>query len=192
MKFKRTIRYEGELDRSLYYYMLSLPEGERIIRCIQCGTCSGVCPLSIYMDFTPRKLIALVREGFSMDVLSSFTIWLCSSCYACTVSCPQEIKITEIMYALKRKAIEEGVYPRRFPVPVLAREFFQMVLRNGRSSESLLVLNLILKTNISKALSYVPLGLKLLKTRRLSLKKERTPGASEVKAILEGLKEGGP
>ena len=192
MKFKRTIRYEGELDRSLYYQMLSQPEGEGIIRCIQCGTCSGVCPLSIYMDFTPRKLVALVREGFSRDVLSSFTIWLCASCYACTVSCPQEIKITEIMYALKRKAIEEGIYPRRFPVPVLAKEFFHMVLKNGRSSEALLVLKLILKTNILRAISYAPLGLKLLKTRRLSLKREKTPGVSEVKAILQGLKEGTP
>ncbi len=189
MKIQRTIKYEGELDRSLLTYLFSLPEGEHIKRCIQCGTCSGVCPLSIYMDFTPRKLVALVREGFSQEVLSSFTIWLCSSCYSCTVSCPQQIPITEIMYALKRKAIEEGAYPRRFPVPVLAREFYRMVFKNGRNSEALLVLRLILKTSLLKALSYMPLGLKLLRSGRFSLKKERISRPSGVRKLLKAARE---
>ncbi len=191
MKLRRTVKYEGELDRSLYYFMLSFPEGEGLQRCIQCGTCSGVCPLSIYMDYTPRRLVALIREGFSKEVLSSFSIWLCSSCYACTVACPQEIKITEIMYALKRRAIEKRIYPRRFPVTVLAREFFRMVLKNGRSSEALLVAKLILKTSLLRAFSFAPLGLKLLKTRRLSFAVEKTEGAKEVRKLLQSLKEVG-
>lgn len=189
MLIKRTVKYEGELDRSILEYVISIPGGQRVLDCIQCGTCSGTCPLSIYMDFTPRRIIALLREGFKSEVLSSFTIWLCSSCYSCTVACPQEIKITDIMYALKRKAIKESVYPRSFPVPVLAREFFNMVKRDGRATESLLVMKLLLKTGILKAFSYAPLGLKLLRTGRLSFKRERIKGVAQVEKLIRTVEE---
>ena len=43
------------------------------------------------------------------------------------MECPREIRITDIMYALKQRAIQEGIYPKRFPIPVLAREFSEMV-----------------------------------------------------------------
>lgn len=189
MLIKRTVKYEGELDRSILEYVISIPGGQKVLDCIQCGTCSGTCPLSIYMDYTPRRIIALLREGFKNEILSSFTIWLCSSCYSCTVACPQEIKITDIMYALKRKAIKEKVYPRSFPVPVLAREFFNMVKRDGRTTESLLVMKLLFKTGILKAFSYAPLGMKLLKTGRLSFKRERIKGVSYVEKIIKAVEE---
>ncbi len=189
MQIKRTVKYEGELDRSILEYVISIPGGQKVLDCIQCGTCSGTCPLSIYMDFTPRRIIALLREGFKSEVLSSFTIWLCSSCYSCTVACPQEIKITDIMYALKRKAIEEKVYPRNFPVPVLAREFFKMVRRDGRTTESILVMKLLFKTGILKAFSYAPLGLKLFRTGRLSFKRERIKGVAQVEKLMKAVEE---
>jgi len=189
MSIKRTVKYEGELDRSILAYVMSMPGGERVIDCIQCGTCSGVCPVSIYMDYTPRRIVGFIREGFKEEALSSFTIWLCASCYSCTVACPQEVKITEIMYALKRKAIQERKYPRSFPVPVLAREFYKMVKRDGRTTEALLVLKLILKTGIMKAFSYAPLGLNLLKKGRLSFKRERIKGVAHVEKLLKAAEE---
>jgi len=56
--------------------------GEKLFECIQCGTCTGICPVSEYMDHTPRQIIGLARQGFRREVLSSRTIWLCASCYA--------------------------------------------------------------------------------------------------------------
>ena len=144
---RRRIKYEAELDPGFAREIAATPGGEKLFSCIQCGTCSGTCPVSIYMDQTPRKIVAMTREGFKDEVLHSFTIWLCASCYACTVECPKQIKITDLMYALKQKAIKERVYPKRFPIPVLAREFFSVVLRRGRNTESWLLVRLFLKTN---------------------------------------------
>jgi heterodisulfide reductase subunit C len=128
------------------------------------------------MDYTPRRVIAMTRAGFRDEVLASNTIWLCASCYSCTVECPKEIRITDIMYSLKRKAIEDRVYPKRFPIPVLAREFFKSVLSTGRSNEGRIVTWMWLKTKPLKLLSQAMLGLKLLRRGRLSVRKESMEG----------------
>lgn len=144
-RVRRQISYEAELDPRFGEAIMAIPGGEKLLSCIQCGTCSGACPLSPYMDYTPRRIIAMTRAGFKGEVLSCISIWLCASCYACTVECPKGIPITDVMYALKRRAIQDGIYPRHFPTPVLAREFFNVVRKRGRNSEALVILRLYLR-----------------------------------------------
>lgn len=183
----RQIKYQEELDPGFLKEIEALEGGENLRNCIQCGTCSGICPMSIYMDIPPRQIIAMVREGFKDEVLSSFTIWLCASCYACSVHCPEQIKITDIMYALKRKAIEEKKYPKRFPIPVLSKEFFNMVIKSGRNSELRLILRVWMKVNIAKLFSFTGLGLDLLRTKRISLKQDRIKNNKELAIIMDNL-----
>ena len=137
---ERTIKYQRDVDPGWTHQVSERPGCESLLACMQCGTCSGACPLSIYMDLSPRRIMALVREGFRTEALKSQTIWLCASCYACGVHCPQKIKITDVMYSLKREAIASGLFPRHFPIPVLAREFYKMVKQRGRNAEFWLVL----------------------------------------------------
>jgi heterodisulfide reductase subunit C len=108
--------------------------------------------------------MALTRAG--CEVLESQTIWLCASCYACSVECPRQIRITDIMYELKQRAIRTGVYPKHLPTPVLAREFGNMVARQGRITESYLVMLLYLKTNWIEAMGNWRLGLGLIQRGR--------------------------
>ena len=171
--FKKKLKYEQFFDRGFAHKVSETPWGKDLFDCIQCGACTGICPTSIYMDYAPRRIVAMVREGMKEDVLKSFTIWLCSSCYACTVNCPQKIKITDIMYGLKRMAIEEGYYPKKFPIPVLAKSFFDMAKTNGRTTEFILASKLMFKTGLGKCFSYLPIGLDLMRTGRMSLKTER-------------------
>jgi heterodisulfide reductase subunit C len=139
------------------------------------------------MDYTPRQVMALARADFKNEVLRSHTIWLCASCYACTVECPQQIRITDIMYELKQRAIHEGVYPKRFPIPVLAREFDTMVRRNGRITELVLVLRLFLKTSWRAALGNWRMGIDLLRTGRLSVKTERIRARGDLARMLDAV-----
>jgi heterodisulfide reductase subunit C len=184
MQVQRTIKYEADRVRGFADEIMSLAGCDQLKSCIQCGTCSGTCPLSIYMDHTPRQIMALVRADFKHEVLRSRTIWLCASCYACTVECPRNIRITDIMYALKQRAIQEGVYPRRFPIPVLAHEFSAMARRYGRITETLLVLRLFLKSNWTALLRSWRLGLGLLRTGRFSLRRERITGRQQLEQML--------
>lgn len=185
MKLDRTIRYQADSDAAFGRQVMQVPGCERLKDCIQCGTCSGVCPLSIYMDYTPRQLMALTREGFRREVLASQTIWLCASCYACSVECPRQIRITDIMYELKQRAIRDGVYPKHLPTPILAKEFAAMVRRNGRITESFLVMLLYLKTSWIEALGNWRLGLGLMTKGRFPLKPEGIRHQADLARMLD-------
>lgn len=190
LQIQRTIKYESDRSAGFGREVMKVPGCERLESCIQCGTCSGVCPLSIYMDHTPRQVMELTRSDFKDDVLRSHTIWLCASCYACTVECPREIRITDIMYELKQRAIHEGIYPKRFPIPVLAHEFYKMVRKNGRITELLLVMRLFAKTSWMAALGNWRMGLDLFRTGRLSIKPEQIQRREELTRMLDAVHDG--
>jgi quinone-modifying oxidoreductase, subunit QmoC len=185
MKLERAIRYQADSDPEFGRQVMQVPGCERLKDCIQCGTCSGVCPLSIYMDYTPRLIMALTREGFKTEVLGSQTIWLCASCYACSVECPRQIRITDIMYELKQRAIQAGTAPRHLPTPVLAREFAGMVTRQGRITESLLVMRLYLKTSWIQAASNWRLGLGLIRRGRFPVGRDRIRNPKALARMLD-------
>jgi quinone-modifying oxidoreductase subunit QmoC len=186
----RRIKYEVELDHNFGEHIAAHAYGQRLMSCIQCGTCSATCPLSHYMDYTPRKVIAMTREGFKEEVLNSLTIWLCASCYSCVVQCPRQIHITDVMYALKREAIASGYFPRGLPIPVLAKAFFNLVRRNGRNTESWLLVNLYMRTNPFKMFKESLLGLRLLLAGRMSLKPDRIKRRAELSTILNAVVAG--
>jgi heterodisulfide reductase subunit C len=181
---RRTIKYESDRVKGFGREVMSVPGCEQLENCIQCGTCSGLCPLSIYMDSTPRQVMELTRSDFKNEVLRSTTIWLCASCYACTVECPKQIRITDIMYELKQRAIHEGFYPKRFPIPVLAQEFYKMSRKRGRVTENFLATIMFLKTNVLAAIGMWRLGLNLLIRGRFPLKLEGIKRKGELERMM--------
>ena len=68
-------------------------------------------------------------------VVKSNTIWLCTSCYSCTVRCPAGIKITDIMYELKRMAIKYDLAPKDGKNPAMTKYFVDNVHKHGRNHE---------------------------------------------------------
>ncbi len=186
LEYKREIKYQREADTEWAHRIRKLPGCERLYSCIQCGTCSSTCPLSIYMDYTPRRIIQLVKEGFRQDALTSKTIWLCSSCYSCTARCPQDIKVTDIMYALKREAMKNGLYPRRFPISVLSKVFYDIVRHSGYNNEFWLMLKLGLFTNPLGLLKMSGLGWNLFRTGRLNpLEHRQVEGLDQLKCLAK-------
>ena len=104
----KVIRFE-DLDPNFKYEIQAEPNGEFITRCYACGTCTASCPVrSIEETFNPRRIIHMALLGMKEQVLSSEFVWLCSTCYACYERCPQDVRITEMMNALKNLAVKNG------------------------------------------------------------------------------------
>jgi Fe-S oxidoreductase len=78
----------------IHQFVETVPEGERIRLCLQCGACSGACPFGFVMAYPPHGMIAMLRAGLLEDLLDNDTAWMCVSCYACTQVCPANIPVT--------------------------------------------------------------------------------------------------
>ncbi|RKX41074.1 MAG: heterodisulfide reductase [Thermotogae bacterium] len=99
----------SELDKNFKYEVAKQPGGEHLLRCFACGTCTASCPVrEIDEKYNPRKIIRMVLLGMRDEVLKSDFVWLCSTCYACYERCPQDVRFTDIMTALKNIAIKNG------------------------------------------------------------------------------------
>ncbi|MFX1265679.1 MAG: (Fe-S)-binding protein [Promethearchaeota archaeon] len=83
-------------------------ECQEIQGCIQCGVCTGACPLSEYGSLIPRKLIGMVREELD-EALDAFD--KCLLCGQCQMFCPAAINIREVLLALRRGAFQMGKVP---------------------------------------------------------------------------------
>jgi len=162
-------RSDTELRALFLEQVDAVPAGERIKRCIQCGTCTGSCPVSYTMDISPRELIADFRAGEMERIMKSRTIWICASCYACTTRCPSGIRITDTIYALKRTAMEKHLVSTAPQVQTLANLFIDNLMKYGRLHEGTLIRRYYTKTGIHKFLGLIPLGRKMWKTKRLAM-----------------------
>ncbi|MEK6732342.1 MAG: 4Fe-4S dicluster domain-containing protein [Candidatus Omnitrophota bacterium] len=122
--------------RSPFLKTLEKDCGEKVSRCYQCGKCSAGCPISFQMDYLPNQIIRMVQLGMEKQVLSSKTIWLCASCLTCTVRCPREIDIAEIMDYLRRRAYKKHMIPLdETEIPLFNKIFLRNIELFGRLYE---------------------------------------------------------
>jgi heterodisulfide reductase subunit C len=171
------------------------PGGEHILACIQCGTCTGSCPMADQMEYPPRKIIAMVRAGMRDEVLSSNSMWFCLSCYTCTARCPRGVKPTEIAHALESLANQHGFSIRGTSTPSLYRSFVSSIKGNGRVHE----LGMMVKYYLSilpklilhpvDTIKMAPVGWKLWSRKRLPLMPTRVKGKGELSRIVRKFAE---
>jgi quinone-modifying oxidoreductase, subunit QmoC len=180
---QQTVLYEDAMKLDFLEEVYKTPGGEKIKHCIQCGTCSGSCPVSWAMEQSPRQIFAMIRAGMRDKVLDSLTIWTCASCYQCASRCPQKIKITDVMYTLKRIAMREN-RKRSKNVRLFSEKFFNLVNKQGRNSETALMMGYMLATNPFGSIGYAPIGLKLFTRGRMTFGKDRIKGIDGLRRLI--------
>ncbi|MDP2917823.1 MAG: 4Fe-4S dicluster domain-containing protein [Dehalococcoidia bacterium] len=147
---------------------LVAPDREKLLTCIQCGTCTASCPTAHAMDYTPRQLWRLIQLGLKEEVLSCNSFWLCTACYSCTSRCPRGIACTKTMFTLKRMALSTGV-AKRHATAHFYEAFTETVRRHGRIHDVELMTIFFNKSKRLQAISYTRLGLTLWRKGKVSL-----------------------
>ena len=163
--------------------LAATPGNSRLDMCIQCGTCGGSCPSGADMAHTPRQLFAMIRADMRDAVLRSNTPWYCVACYFCTVRCPQEVHITDVMYTLKSMAIREKRYDDA-TAPDFSQTFIGYIVNYGRSFEFGLATRHNLRHRPFQLPSMVPMGLGMLTKGRMDLTPQSIEGLDQLRAIL--------
>ncbi|MCK7469438.1 MAG: hypothetical protein MZU95_00560 [Desulfomicrobium escambiense] len=137
----RDVVAEYKLDHDFLSEIYALPGGREIKKCIQCGTCSSSCPLSYVMDHGPRKMFSLIRAGFRDEVLSSNTIWFCSSVLHLRGEVPERHQ-DHRRHVRAEEARRQGGENERQEGGRSSKNFARMVNTYGRNHETELMARL--------------------------------------------------
>jgi heterodisulfide reductase subunit C/nitrate reductase gamma subunit len=88
-------------------------QAESFWGCVQCTTCTGVCPVvavsedpSRDLDLTPQQIMNLLRMGLKKQTLGARMVWSCTTCYKCQEHCPQGVPVADILYELRQLGAE--------------------------------------------------------------------------------------
>ena len=150
----------------------NVEEGHWVKMCMQCGVCSGSCPMGPYWDHPPQELFMMIRANKREEVLSSTSMWMCTSCYNCIARCPRGLPITHIMHGLATYAKRLGLVPKEQPTAKFAQKFWDNLTKKGRVNELTLGLALYFMNGfgegIKVALANKDLGLNLMKANRMN------------------------
>lgn len=128
-------------------------EGEWVKVCMQCGVCSGSCPLGPHWDHPPQEIFMMIRAGKRDEVLQSSSMWMCTSCYNCIARCPRELPITHIMHGLAHYAKRIGVAPKEQPTAKFAQLFWDNLTKTGRVNELKLGVSLYFMNGIAEGIN---------------------------------------
>ncbi len=86
---------------------------EGLKACLNCGTCTAICPAAEFYDYHPRVIVDIVQTKDDKkieDLLKSETIWYCGECMSCKTRCPRGNAPGLIIMALRALSQELGYF----------------------------------------------------------------------------------
>ena len=88
---------------------------EGLKACINCGTCTAICPAAEFYNYDPRSITDMVQsedDDTIMQLLESEAIWYCGECMSCVTRCPRNNAPGLIIMALRSLSMDEGYFIR--------------------------------------------------------------------------------
>jgi len=65
--------------------------------------------MSSAADLLPNQVMRLIQLGLEEDIANCKAIWLCASCFTCTVRCPKGVDISRVMEALRVITLRKNI-----------------------------------------------------------------------------------
>ena len=81
--------------------------------CINCGTCTAVCPAAEFYCYDPRQIVSIVQtkdDEKIEELLKSDKIWYCGECMSCVTRCPRKNGPGLVIMALRDLSIRLGYF----------------------------------------------------------------------------------
>ncbi len=89
----------------------SMTEELELFGCIQCGKCTGGCPVARKTVLNIRSLIYNMLVEPELDVSAHEELWDCTTCFTCIERCPKDVKPAELIISLRGQLVESGRIP---------------------------------------------------------------------------------
>jgi heterodisulfide reductase subunit C len=86
---------------------------EGLKACINCGTCTAICPAAEFYNYEPRAIVDIIQlrdEEKILELLKSDVIWYCGECMSCKTRCPRGNTPGLIIMALRALSQDLGFF----------------------------------------------------------------------------------
>jgi len=82
-----------------------------LLGCIQCGKCTGGCPVARKTVLNIRSLIYHMLVEPDLDLGAHQELWDCTCCFTCVERCPKDVQPAELIIGLRGQLVERGRIP---------------------------------------------------------------------------------
>jgi len=97
-----------------------------LLGCIQCGRCTGGCPVTARTPLNVRRFMYDTVDDDRLEALSEQPeIWDCTTCNTCAIRCPKGLEPFEVLLGLRAMRAEEG------NIEPTARDALESMFNNG-------------------------------------------------------------
>jgi Fe-S oxidoreductase/coenzyme F420-reducing hydrogenase delta subunit len=77
--------------------------------CLDCGKCSGTCPIAEFNpNYLPRAIVSNILIGSEHNIVRSRELYSCLGCYACYNRCPSDVDYPKFIRKMRSIAYNTG------------------------------------------------------------------------------------
>ncbi len=102
-----------------------LAQKHKLLECIQCGTCTGSCPVAKKANLNIRRYMREVATLGRLTQHPQSELWSCTTCSTCGVRCPKDLNPYEFLIDIRGIAVEEG------QIASTIRDALESIFKNG-------------------------------------------------------------
>lgn len=102
-----------------------LIQKHKLRECIQCGICTGSCPVAKKSKLNVRRYMREVSALGRLTIHAQNELWSCTTCSTCGVRCPKDLNPYEFLIDIRSMAVEEG------QIAATIRDALESIFKNG-------------------------------------------------------------
>lgn len=102
-----------------------LVQKHKLLECIQCGMCTGSCPVARKANLNVRKYMREVSASGLVAIHPKDELWSCTTCATCGLRCPKEIVPYDFLIDIRSLVVEKG------EIATTLRDALESTFKNG-------------------------------------------------------------
>ena len=116
--FLATVKEKALVRSAVDFEDIKAEVGDAFMTCMQCGTCTSICPSGAIVDYSPRMILRSIALDRATTVAVDEASWNCVTCNNCVEHCPRSIGILDMLKSIRRRVVDAGILPEMFSGPV--------------------------------------------------------------------------
>jgi heterodisulfide reductase subunit C/nitrate reductase gamma subunit len=120
-----------------------LPGTATFSYCFGCQNCTTVCPVVMHFEnpqevlgLLPHQIMNCLGLGLTEMATGPRMLWDCVTCFQCQEHCPQNVKVTDVLYQLKNLAVKNACRPIKEDVASIEEEDIALLEKDDVPSEA--------------------------------------------------------